>query len=203
MEKTFLIIFLTISIFSFGQLSPNQQKLIKPLLKIDYAESKNIGAGGEYSEIYRSFANIKGKLTNQDLLILAKNSSNSLRFYSCVELIHRNEKKIINVYKYYRDYPLRMKYLNGCLEGNESIADIIYQEYQNIFDIKKTLELELSRLSKKEIEENSVYRDWQDVLDDTNKKITSEFLNTLEQLNKMKKEYDEIDEWKAREKLKK
>lgn len=158
MKNIFLIVFSTISIFSFGQLSSNKQKLILPLLKIDYAESKNIGEGGEYSSIYRSFENVKAKLSNQDLLILAKNSSNSLRFYSCIELVHRNDKEIVNIYKYYRDYPLKMKYLNGCLGSNENVADLIYQEYQNIFDIKKTLEFELSKLSKKEIEENSVIK---------------------------------------------
>lgn len=203
MKNVFLIIFSTISILSFGQLSSNKQKLIKPLLTIDYAESENVGAGGEYSEAYRSFENVKAKLSNQDLLILAKNSSNSLRFYSCIELVHRNDKEIVNLYKYYRDYPLKMKYLNGCLGSDENVADLIYQEYQNIFDIKKTLEFELSKLSKKEIEENSVYKDWQNVLDSTNKKITSEFLNTFEQISKMKKESDEIDEWKSRQKLKK
>lgn len=203
MKKTFLIIFLIVAVFSFGQLSPNKQKLIKPLLMIDYAESENIGVGGEYSEIYRSFANIKGKLTNQDLLILAKNSSNSLRFYSCIELIHRNDKEVINLFKYYRENPLKLRYLNSCLEGTESIADLIYEEYQSIFEIKKSLQFELSKLSKKEIEESSVYKDWQDVLDSTNKKITSEFLNTFEQISKIKKEYDEIDEWKAKQKLKK
>ena len=101
MKNVFLIVFSTISIFSFGQLSSNKQKLIQPLLKIDYAESENVGAGGEYSEVYRSFANIKGKLTNQDLLILAKNSSNSLRFYSCIELVpgmkRRSAKDMENV----------------------------------------------------------------------------------------------------------
>lgn len=203
MEKILLIIFSTISLFSLGQLSPDKQKLIKPLLTIDYAESENIGAGGEYSEVYRSFANIKGKLINQDLLILAKNSSNSLRFYSCIELVHRNDNEIVNLYKYYRDYPLKMKYLNGCLGNNENVADLIYQEYQNIFDIKKTLELELSKLNNKEKEESSVYKEWQITLDNINKKLTSQFLQNFEQIRKLKKEFDEIDEWKAMQKLKK
>ncbi|WP_133943100.1 hypothetical protein [Epilithonimonas xixisoli] len=191
MKKVLFVLIFIISFFSFGQLSPNKQKLIKPLLTIDYAESENIGVGGEYSEIYKSFENIKGKLTNQDLLILALNSSNSLRFYSCVELIHRNDKDVINLYVYYSDYPLKMKYLNGCLASNENISDLIYQEYQNIFDIKKTLELELSKLDKKEIDENSVYKEWQITLDGINKKLTSEFLQNFEQIRKLKKEFDE------------
>lgn len=173
------------------------------MLKIDYAESENVGAGGEYSEVYRSFANIKGKLTNQDLVILAKNSSNSLRFYSCLELIHRNDNEIVNLYKYYRDYPLKMKYLNACLGSIENVADLINQEYENIFDIKKTLELELAKLNNKEKEESSVYKEWQITLDDINKKLTSEFLQNFEQIRKLKKEFDEIDEWKAMQKLKK
>ena len=159
--------------------------------------------GGEYSEIYKSFENIKGKLNNQDLLILAKNSSNSLRFYSCIELVHRNDNEIVNLYKYYRDYPLKMRYLNGCLGSIENVADLINQEYENIFDIKKTLELELAKLSKKEIEENSVYKEWQITLDGINKKLTSEFLQNFEQIRKLKKEFDEIDEWKSKQKLKK
>ena len=203
MKNVFLIVFSTISIFSFGQLSSNKQKLIQPLLKIDYAESENVGAGGEYSEVYRSFANIKGKLTNQDLLILALNSSNSLRFYSCVELIHRNDKDVINLYVYYSDYPLKIRYLDGCVLGTKSIADLIYREYQSIFETKKSLELELSKLDKKEIDENSVYKEWQITLDDINKKLTSEFLQNFEQIRKLKKQFDEIDEWKSRQKLKK
>lgn len=130
--KYYILFLLIIPKLFFGQISNEKQKLLEPLLKLNYAESSNIGVGGEPSKIYEKFQSIKSKFNNKELLFLARNSSNALRLYSSQELVRRNETLIVSLYYYYKKYPLKFSYTNGCISEIKDLSEMIKLEFDNI-----------------------------------------------------------------------
>ncbi|MBL7880233.1 MAG: hypothetical protein JNN23_10355 [Chryseobacterium gambrini] len=96
--------------------------LAEPLDTIQYAESSHIGIGGERSKLYDDFRKLAKTATNDELFYLAKNGSNSLKLYSGKELFKRNDKRFLEIYQYYNDHPVMMKYVNGCVGKKDNIA---------------------------------------------------------------------------------
>ena len=156
MIKNFLLVIVFFPIHFFSQLSSEKQKFIQYLSKVDFAESKNIGIGGELSEVYKSFEDIKGKLDDNDLEFLAKNSSNSLRFYSSIELLKRNNIIIIDIFKYYKKYPLFFKYQSGCVVSKANLTDLILNEISSLIESKEFYEEAFKSLTRQESDSNYV-----------------------------------------------
>ena len=186
MKRILLFINLLLGVLFSAQLSRDKLELIQPLAKLDYAESSSVGIVGEDSKIYLCFQKIKNKLTNEELLILSKNSSNCLRLYSCFELIARNELLIVSIYEYYRQFPLKMMYTQGCVGSIVDIAEMIFKEYENVFEIKKYAEKELKKIP----ESNSEYKTWEKVLREKEKQINPDFIEAFERIKKIKTVYD-------------
>lgn len=168
----------------FGQISAKKMDLLSKLSKSDRAESSNIGYGGEESNIYKEFQLAKSKFYNKELLFLAINGSNALRFYSSVELIERNEPLIVALYDYYIFYPLKMHYLNGCVGGKIDLAEMIYQEFENKIYLKTELEKMLKEAKKEKSEENIKY--YQAQLDKVKTVLKPEFFKAFEKIKKIK-----------------
>lgn len=141
-----------ISITCFGQLDSDKLKLIEKLNNIDYAESENVGYDGEPGQTKIEFHSIKGNLNNDDLFELAKNYSPPLRLYSSLELIHRNDKRIIQIYKEYKNNNLELLYKSGCTSNEKvRISDLILEEFDNILKKRDYVRLLEENLEKNEI----------------------------------------------------
>ncbi|OVE57498.1 hypothetical protein [Chryseobacterium mucoviscidosis] len=125
--KSTIFLLFTI-IFCEAQISEKVKMLAKPLDTIQYAESSHIGIGGERSKLYDDFRKLAKNATNDELFYLAKNGSNSLRLYSGKELFKRNDKRFLEIYQYYHDNPLFMKYINGCMGKEDHIANHLMDE---------------------------------------------------------------------------
>lgn len=122
-----------ISIGSFGQFNSDKLKLEEKLDNIDYGESENVGYDGGPGQTKIQFDSIKGKLNNDDLYELTKNYSPPLRLYSSLELIHRNDKRVIQIYKEYKNKNYEIRYKSGCtFNENVRISDLISEEFDNI-----------------------------------------------------------------------
>jgi hypothetical protein len=186
MDKIRFLFLLLFPIFLLSQLNKEKIKLLEPLSKIDYAESSHVGVGGEESEIYNDFEKIKNKFTNEELLFLAKNSSNSLRLYSCLELVRINEPKIVTLYEYYKIYPLKMLYRQGCEGSSVFLSDMILQEYKNNIYMKKELEGLILELEK-EYKNSELIIYYKKQLAEIEKIINPTFLNLFTKI----KEIDE------------
>lgn len=155
------ILFLYLSLISFncfGQLSSDKLKLIEKLTKIEYAESENVGNEGGPGQTRIQFDSIKGKLSNDDLYNLAKNYSPPLRLYSSLELILRNDKRIIQVYKEYKNNNFEILYKSGCtFSENVRISDLIFEEFDNILKKRDYVRLLEDKLAKNEINDGEVF----------------------------------------------
>lgn len=114
--------------FCEAQISKKVKMLAEPLDTIQYAESSHIGIGGERSKLYDDFRKLAKNATNDELFYLAKNGSNSLRLYSGKELFKRNDKRFLEIYQYYHDNPLFMKYIDGCMGKEDNITNHLMDE---------------------------------------------------------------------------
>lgn len=152
MKSTLIIFCFFISIISFGQLNSDKLKLVEKLNQIDYAESENIGYKGSPGQTRIQFDSIKSKLTNDDLYELAKKYSPPLRLYSSLELIHRNDKRVIQIYKQYKNNNFELRYRSGCtFNENVRISDLILEEFDNILKKRDYIRLLEGNLAKNEI----------------------------------------------------
>jgi len=121
--------------FINAQISQKVKALAKPLDTIDYAESSHVGIDGESSIIYGYFKEISKTAKNDELYFFAKNGSNSLRLYSSQELLKRNDKRFLEIYKFYFDNPLIMKYKMGCVGNKENISTYLKNDIYMATDI--------------------------------------------------------------------
>jgi len=158
--KNISILLFLFPILLLGQLSPEKENLIKPLINLDYAESKHIGIGGNTSKIFERFDTIKQNLSNDDLYFLAKNSSNALRLYSSQEFVKRMDERIVELYQFYINYPIKISYMQGCIIRPVDLSELIYDEFKNTFELKITIEKLLENIDRKKIKENTPAHDW-------------------------------------------
>lgn len=190
--KYYILFLLIVPKLFFGQISNEKQKLLEPLLKLDYAESNNIGVGGEPSKIYENFQSVKSKFNNKELLFLARNSSNALRLYSSQELVHRNETLVVSLYYYYKKYPLKFRYTDGCVNEIKDLSDMIKQEFDNIFFLKTELESILSSIKKdnKLYKKDELYNHYEQKLKEITSIVNSNFNNSYEKIKKINTNFD-------------
>lgn len=128
MKLNSTIFLLLTTFFCEAQISKKVKMLASPLDTIQYAESSHIGIGGERSKLYDDFRKLAKTATNDELFYLAKNGSNSLKLYSGKELFKRNDKRFLEIYQYYNDHPVMMKYVNGCVGKKDNIATHLMDE---------------------------------------------------------------------------
>ncbi|MCA6069218.1 hypothetical protein JI747_018785 [Chryseobacterium sp. RG1] len=134
--KIKFILFLVFYSYSVNaQVSFKVKQLAKPLDTISYAESSHIGIGGKSSKIYDYFRKVSKIAKNDELYYFAKNGSSALKLYSSQELFKRNDKRFLEIYQYYHDNPLIMKYQNGCIIEKESITVYLKNEVHSAKDI--------------------------------------------------------------------
>ncbi len=132
--KVLLFFLLAISLCT-AQTSKKAKILAKPLESFSYAESRYIGIGGEKSTLYDHFIKLSEVASADDLYNLAKNGSNALKLYSSRELMKRNDKRFPEIYKYYLQHPLVIKYQDGCVGRQDSIANHLKRELYSAKDI--------------------------------------------------------------------
>ncbi|RLJ33571.1 hypothetical protein CLU97_3056 [Chryseobacterium sp. 7] len=127
--KYFYVFLLVLSFIGYNaQVSDAVKKLAKPLENISYAESSHIGAGGDESKIYNQFKKVAQAANNEELYYFAMNGSNALKIYSGKELFKRNDKRFLDIYTFYSNNPLIMKYTLGCVGKNKNIAEFLKDE---------------------------------------------------------------------------
>ncbi|WP_415328551.1 hypothetical protein [Chryseobacterium sp. MMS23-Vi53] len=152
MKLKFVFILLSQTCILNAQLSNKVRTLAKPLDTISFAESSHIGIDGEESKIYNSFKKLSKTATNNELYYFAKNGSNALKLYSSKELLKRNDKRFIEIYKYYSDNLLQMKYREGCVGKREDIAYYLKSE---LYSAKEIISIRDSLLLKKNRSQSS------------------------------------------------
>jgi len=135
------------SVVFTAQVSNKVKELAKPLDTISYAESSHIGIGGEKSKIYNHFKNLSKAANNNELYYFAKNGSNALKLYSSQELFKRDDKRFLEIYKFYSENPVVMKYTMGCVGERESITYYLKNE---MLAAKEIISLRDSLLQQKE-----------------------------------------------------
>jgi len=146
MKLKISLFFLFVTGFSNAQISEKAKVLAKPLEAFSYAESRYIGIGGDKSTLYDHFRKLSKVASTDDLYYLAKNGSNALRLYSSQELMKRNDKRFLEIYEYYLNYPSIIKYKDGCVGREENISDHLKRE---LYSVKDLIQLRDSLLKEK------------------------------------------------------
>lgn len=146
MKLKISLFFLFVTGFSNAQISEKAKVLAKPLEAFSYAESRYIGIGGDKSTLYDHFRKLSKVASTDDLYYLAKNGSNALRLYSSQELMKRNDKRFLEIYEYYLNYPSIIKYKDGCVGREENISDHLKRE---LYSAKDIIQLRDSLLKEK------------------------------------------------------
>lgn len=184
----FLLLFI-IPIISFGQLSLRNQRLIKPLLIEEVAESPHVGIGGNKSKVYEKFEKIKSKLSNDDLFYLAKNSNDVLRVYSSQELVYRNDIRIVDLYQHYKDYPMVVSYTLGCVTMPNDLSQLIFDTFENIVEIYKRVTELLSQVDTTKINKGSPIEDWFNKQQEIGKLFKGNFHSNFEKIKRIKNDH--------------
>ncbi|MBB4806121.1 hypothetical protein HNP38_001393 [Chryseobacterium defluvii] len=87
-----------------------------------------LGWGGEESKIYNYFKKLSETASNDELYFFARHGSNSLRIYSSEELLRRNDKRFLNIYKFYSEDPLFITYHMGCNGSRKDMTQLLKNE---------------------------------------------------------------------------
>lgn len=173
----------------FGQLNSDKMSLLENLNKVNYAESENMGVEGTLGQTRIEFDSIKSKLSNNDLLYISKNLSDPLKLYASLELIHRNDDRIIEIYKFFKSNKYEIEYHSGCTyNGKERLSNLIFEEYQNLLNKKKIIEQTKSDLKNGYV--NEIYKkNSEDFVkygtEYLNKIITKKFYTTYSRIQKL------------------
>ncbi|MGX5683886.1 hypothetical protein ACWKWW_04935 [Chryseobacterium cucumeris] len=187
--KYFYCFLFTFSLtISNAQVSEAVKKLTQPLDNVSYAESPNIGVGGEKSKIYNQFKKVAKIASNDELYYFAMNGSNALRVYSAKELFKRNDKRFLDIYTFYYNNPLMMKYTLGCVGENKNISEFLKDEvYSTQYYISLRDQLLKNKDKQDEISKLQL---------DQIKELGYEKL-TEENINAVKKQLEKIDNKKS------
>lgn len=141
MKASLLSMFLILPFIVNAQLTSKKMSLIQNLNSKNYAESEVVGYAGTPGKTRIEFDEVKAELTNNDLVYISQNSSDALKLYSSIELIYRNDKEIIKIYKHYLKNGYKIEYHSGCInDSKEKIADLIYSEFESLENKKIIIE---------------------------------------------------------------
>ncbi|KQS91865.1 hypothetical protein [Chryseobacterium sp. Leaf394] len=123
MEIRFTILFIFQILFFSAQLRNELKDIIEPIdhqyFKIILLE--NYDREG-YSKLYDMFNEVSEKATNDELFYLALNGNTFVRVNSILELISRNDSRIIQLYRYYSKFPLEYKIMIGHVVSKQDMA---------------------------------------------------------------------------------
>lgn len=123
MKIRFTILFIFQILFFSAQLRNELKDIIEP---IDYQYFKiilleNYDREG-YSKLYDMFNEVSEKATNDELFYLALNGNTFVRVNSILELISRNDSRIIQLYRYYSKFPLEYEIMIGHVVSKQDMA---------------------------------------------------------------------------------
>lgn len=189
-NKYFYGFIITFSCVGYNaQVSDTVKKLAQPLNTISYAESSHIGYGGEESKIYNQFKKIAKIASNDELYYYAMNGSNALRVYAGQELFKRNDKRFIEVYSFYSDNPLIMKYTLGCVGENKNISEFLKDE---VYSAQDYISLRDQLLKNKDKQDEISKLQLSQIKDHGYGKLTEENVNSV------KRQLEKIDHEKSK-----
>ncbi|MEF9476569.1 hypothetical protein OWR28_01295 [Chryseobacterium sp. 1B4] len=163
--------------------------MAQPLDNISYAESPNIGVGGEESKIYNQFKKIAKIASNDELYYYAMNGSNALKVYSGKELFKRNDKRFLDVYTFYSNHPFIMKYTLGCAGENKNISELLKDE---VYSAQNYISLRDQLLKNKDKQDEISKLQLSQIKDHGYGKLTEENVNLI------KKQLEKIDNEKSK-----
>ncbi|WP_374463853.1 hypothetical protein [Chryseobacterium sp.] len=183
-NKYFYGFLITFSYIGYNaQASDRVKKLAQPLDNISYAESPNIGVGGEKSKIYNQFKKIAKIASNDELYYYAMSGSNALKVYSGQELFKRNDKRFLDIYTFYSNNPLIMKYTLGCVGENKNISELLKDE---VYSAQNFISLRDQLLKNKDKQDEISKLQLSQIKDHGYGKLTEENVNSVkEQLEKI------------------
>lgn len=135
MMKIFSILFL-IPVLSFGQLSPEIDKLTKELSKSERVESSFIGYGEGESKVYKLFTEINKKASDKEVEYIALNGNAVSKAYGAKIAFRRKLKVMERMLTSYLKNNEKIITMQGCMASHSYLADELYQ---HIFWEKKNI----------------------------------------------------------------
>ncbi|MGB6153538.1 MAG: hypothetical protein WBG48_16275 [Pricia sp.] len=128
MKKLLTIIFSLIISLCFSQ---TKEQLIDSIIKVNRVESDCVGIGCMVSPQYTRFQKLKKKLSEKELIELAKHENPTIRTYAFIELIHSGKGNVPELLSTELRNNEMVETFEGCIMDIEPISSVIYHEYWN------------------------------------------------------------------------
>jgi len=112
---------------SFGQLSPEINKLYNKLSKSKRVESAAIGYGGSASKVYKLFEKIDKKASDQEVEYIAFNGNSVAKAYGSYAVFNRKLKILNKLFDSYLKNNDPVNIIQGCVGSDSYVANELYK----------------------------------------------------------------------------
>jgi len=141
MKKLLTIIFSLIISLCFSQ---TKEQLIDSIIKVNRVESDCVGIGCMVSPQYTRFQKLKKKLSEKELIELAKHENPTIRTYASIELIQSDKGNVPELLSTELRNNEMVETFEGCIMDIEPISSIIYHEYWNKIRIEASRKIKVN-----------------------------------------------------------
>lgn len=111
------------------EFSPELSELINDISEISIVESKNINYGGELSENYQYFEEIKKVATTQELVKLTNSENGVIACYASWALVDNSYEDLDIIFEKFIKSDIEITFQSGCVIYNDNIYHSIYSRY--------------------------------------------------------------------------
>jgi hypothetical protein len=101
------------------------------IAQINEVQDSHIGVAGSLSAQYGNYKNLLDIASDNDLLLLTKDTNYCVVTYATFGLIERNNPTFIDVFECFLEDDKMVKTMKGCMVGFDLVSSEIYHEYWN------------------------------------------------------------------------
>lgn len=177
-----------IPILSFGQLSPEIDKLHKELSKSERVESAFIGYGGAESGVYKLFKEIDRKASDKEVEYIATHGNAVSKSYAAKIAFRRKLNVMEKLFTSYLKNNEKIITMQGCTVSDSYLTDELYQ---HIFWEKKNIKEKVFKRQYKDSIQ-SLKNPEQGLLDFVNMLDTEESKWTEQEIDSLFVQFDQL-----------
>jgi hypothetical protein len=122
MKIRFIVILLIQTYILNAQISNTLKKKVESIDKKYFTVILKSYDTKVYEELYTIYSDIAKTATNNELFYLALNGNTFIRHNAVSSLVYRNDKRIIELYKYYSEFPLEYEIKLSCVISKQDMA---------------------------------------------------------------------------------
>jgi hypothetical protein len=122
MKLKFIAILLIQALILNAQISNKLKKKVESIDKKYFTIILQSHDTKAYEELYSIYSDIAKTATNDELFYLALNGNTFIRPNAVLDLVYRNDKRIIELYRYYSKFPFEYERKLSCVVSKQDMA---------------------------------------------------------------------------------